>query len=114
MRVVSRGPCAPFAAILFVLVTITGELVETYCWLTHGVGGAAHAKCGIECAKRGVPVAVYDAVSRKVYVLMPGHNTKTLPPQLIEAMGKPVTITGEMTARGGSTFLAVQQWQVKR
>ena len=113
MSGLSRGRCASFA-FLFVLVTITGELVETYCWLTHQVGGPAHAKCGIECAKRGVPVAVYDAKEHKTYVLMPGHNIKTLPPQLIEAMGKQVSITGEVTARGGSTFLAVQSWQLKR
>ncbi|MGZ5493601.1 MAG: DUF1972 domain-containing protein, partial [Thermoanaerobaculia bacterium] len=38
---------------------VTGELVETYCWAKLQVGGPTHARCGIECAKRGIPVAVH-------------------------------------------------------
>lgn len=93
---------------------ITGELVETYCWGKHQIGGPAHAACGISCAKRGIPVGVVDAKSRKMFVLVPGGHNKTVPPRLIEAMGHQVTIRGEAFTRGGNQFLTVQSWQRER
>jgi hypothetical protein len=90
---------------------VTGELVETYCWAKLQVGGPTHARCGIECAKRGIPVAVVDPKTRKAFVLLPGSDKASLPPELIEMMGQKVTIRGEITERGGSQFLTVQSWE---
>lgn len=59
--------------------TVTGEVVETYCWAVHQVGGTGHAQCGIECAKRGLPVALYDAKSRTAYILLPARDKASLP-----------------------------------
>lgn len=91
--------------------TITGEVIETYCFAAVRVGGPAHAKCGIECAKRGIPVGIYDARTRKLYVLLPGRDKASLPPALIERMGQQVTIDGDVVARDGSQFLTVQSWR---
>jgi hypothetical protein len=91
--------------------TMTGELVETYCWAVHQVGGPAHAHCGIECAKRGLPVAIVDPQSRKAVVLLAGRDKTSLPAALIEAMGHQVTVHGELVVRGGVPFLAVQSWE---
>jgi hypothetical protein len=91
---------------------VTGEVVETYCWAKLQVGGPAHARCGIECAKRGIPVAVYDSRSRKLFVLLPARDKTPLPPGLIEAMGQQVTIEGEISARGGTQFLTAQSWRL--
>ena len=91
--------------------TITGEIVETFCWAAVRVGGPSHAKCGIECAKRGIPVAIYDAKTRKAYVLLPARDKGTIPPALIEAMGHNGAITGEVVTRAGSSFLMVKSWK---
>jgi hypothetical protein len=90
---------------------ITGEVVETYCFAAVRVGGPAHAKCGIECAKRGIPVGIYDRSARRLYVLLPGRDKASLPPALIQAMGQQVTIQGDVVARDGSQFLTVQSWR---
>lgn len=92
--------------------TITGELVETWCWGKMQIGGPAHAACGIACAKRGIPIAVVDAKSRKAFVLLPGRHNASIPPRLIEAMGQQVTIRGEAFARGGNQFLTVESWRL--
>jgi hypothetical protein len=92
--------------------TITGELVETYCWGKMQIGGPGHAACGIACAKRGIPIAVVDAKSRKAFVLVPGRHNASIPPQLIEAIGQRVTIRGEAFARGGNQFLTVDSWRL--
>lgn len=91
--------------------TQTGEVVETYCWAVHQVGGTGHAQCGIECAKRGLPVALYDQKSLKAFILLPARDKSSLPPDLIAAMGQRVTVRGEVMARGGIQFLIVQSWQ---
>jgi hypothetical protein len=91
--------------------SVTGEIVETYCWAVHEVGGAGHAQCGIECAKRGLPVALYDRKSRGAYILLPARDKASLPAELVAAMGQRLTIEGELVTRGGIQFLIVQSWR---
>src|ERR1700737_1136255 len=62
--------------------TISGELVDTYCWTTQFSGGPDHAACAINCAKRGIPVAIVDRSSRRAFVLVPARNQMSLPPGL--------------------------------
>jgi len=109
-----------FAILTVVSLTVTrtfagtataGEVVETYCWAVHQVGGSGHAQCGIECAKRGLPVALYDQKSQKAFILLPARDKASLPPELIAAMGQRVIVRGEVTGRGGIQFLIVQSWQ---
>lgn len=92
-------------------VTVVGEVVETYCWVVHEVGGPAHAQCGIDCAKRGLPVALYESMSRTAYILLPARDKMGLPPELVAAMGQRVRVEGQMITRGGIKFLVVQSWQ---
>lgn len=93
---------------------ITGELVETFCYAKIRIGGVAHAACGIECAKRGIPLAIVDAKTKTAYVLLPGRDKSTVPPEIIAQMGHNVTIRGEIVARGGTNFITVQSWKPAR
>ena len=119
MRVRQRGRSLLIAIVAMVMSrayaasgsSITGELVETYCWATMQLAGAAHASCGIECAKRGIPVGVYDRKSRTVFVLLPARDKSALPAALINQMGRQVTIRGDVVARGGTEFLMVREWE---
>jgi hypothetical protein len=122
MNAVMRRRSASFAAVAILVLfvtsrttasappTITGEIVETYCWAKMRVGGVQHAACGIDCAKRGIPVAIVDARTRNAYVLLPGQDKRSVPPELIAQMGRSVTIRGEVVARAGAKFLTVQSW----
>ena len=92
-------------------ITVTGNVVETYCWAVHQVGGAGHAQCGIECAKRGLPVALYDTRTRVAYILLPARDKASLPPELVALMDQRVTVRGERVVRGGIPFLVTQSWQ---
>lgn len=89
---------------------ISGEVVETFCWAKLGVGGEAHASCGIECAKRGIPVGIYDAQTRSLFILLPARDKSALPPDLVAAMGKRVNARGEIVKRAGTSFFSVQSW----
>jgi hypothetical protein len=89
---------------------IKGELVDTYCWGTQKTAGKDHAFCAINCAKRGIPVAVVDQTTHRAFVLVPARNQISLPPELIEAMGQQVAIHGEVFERGGNEFATVRSW----
>ena len=91
---------------------ISGEIVETFCWAKLKVGGTAHSSCGIECAKRGIPVAVFDKKSGKVFVLLPGRSKMAVPSELVAMMGQQATIRGEIITRGESSFLMVDSWKL--
>lgn len=91
--------------------TVTGEVVETYCWAVHQVGGVGHAQCGIECAKRGLPVALYDQKSHKAFILLPARDKASLPADLVAAMGQRISVRGEIQERGGIQFLIIGSWQ---
>jgi hypothetical protein len=92
--------------------SVRGEVVETYCFTTGNERGAAHAACGIQCAKRGIPVALFDTLTRRTYVLLPSRDKAPLPAELIAAMGRQVTIRGDVMKRGGSTFLTVTSFAI--
>ncbi len=108
------------ASSLFVLrrvmatgTAVSGEVVETYCWSALRAGGVSHAKCGIECARRGIPVAIYDDASRQAFILLPGRDKTSLPPELVAAMGRKVTVRGDVIRRGGASFVTVQSWALQ-
>jgi hypothetical protein len=91
--------------------SIRGEVVETYCFTTGNERGAAHAACGIQCATRGIPIALFEPRTKKTYVLLPSKDKAPLPPELIAAMGQVITIEGEVIHQGGSTFLTVKSFR---
>ena len=123
MRIVPRRRSASLAvvALLAALTAVCGEgtpqsmisgqVVETYCWAKLGVGGPEHASCGIQCVKRGIPAAIYDTESRQLFILLPGQDKMSLPPDLIAAMGRNVHVRGEVIRRAGANFVAVQSWE---
>lgn len=88
-------------------VTVTGEVVDTYCFASMGAKGASHKQCGITCAKKGIPVGLLENGTNKLYVLLPSKDKGTIPDNVIDKMGEQATITGKAYAAGGSEFLTI-------
>ena len=88
--------------------TFTGEVIDSFCYAKIGVRGPEHAACGIKCARKGVPVALLEEKTRRVYVLLAPKDAEPIPPALIEQMGRVVRIEGETVVKGGTTFLVVR------
>jgi type 1 fimbria pilin len=89
-------------------VTVTGEVIDTYCYSMAGAKGEAHRQCALECAKKGIPVGLVEDGTNKVYVLLPSKNASPLPQSVIDNMARKVTITGKVVESGGSRFLTVE------
>src|SRR5581483_8090168 len=89
-------------------VSVTGEVVDTFCYSAMGARGASHRQCGIDCAKKGIPVGLVEKGTDKLYVLLPNKDKTALPDDVVNKMGGQATVTGHAYAKGGSTFLTVE------
>src|SRR5262249_24545112 len=88
--------------------SVTGEEVGTFCYATMGANGAGHKQCGVDCAKKGIPVGLVEKGTDKLYVLLPSKDKTALPAQVIKKSAEPVTVTGRAQTKGGSNFLTVE------
>lgn len=89
-------------------LTVTGELIDTFCFASMGAKGESHRQCAIECAKKGIPVGLLEDKTGKVYVLLPAKDKSPLPDAVIDKMGRKATVTGKMYMSGGTPFLTVE------
>ena len=88
--------------------SVTGEVIDTFCYSTMGAKGAGHKQCGIDCAKTGIPVGLLETGSEKIHILLPTKDKTALPDDVISKMGETVTVTGHPHSKGGVEFLTVE------
>jgi hypothetical protein len=91
--------------------TITGEVIDTFCYAKIGIRGPAHAACGIKCARAGVPVGLLEEKTRRIYILLAPKDASPLPPALIEQMGRNVVVEGDPVTKGGAAFFVVRSFR---
>lgn len=89
-------------------ISVKGELVDTFCFLTMSAKGAGHKQCAVECAKKGIPVGIVQEGTGKLYVLLPAKNGESLPDSVTSKMGETVTVNGDEYVNGGSQFIRVE------
>ena len=70
--------------------------------------GASHKQCGIDCAKKGIPVGLLEKGSDKIHILLPNKDKTALPDDVVNKMGETVTVTGHALTKGGVAFLTVE------
>ena len=88
--------------------SVTGEVVDTFCYAMMGAKGTGHKQCGVDCVKKGIPVGLLEKGTDKLYVLLPSKDKTALPDEVISKMAETVTITGHAQTKGGSNFLTVE------
>jgi len=89
-------------------VKVTGEVIDTFCYMSMGAHGESHRQCGIGCAKKGIPVGIVENGTGNIYVLLPVKEDTALPDGVINKMGQTATISGHVYSKGGSRFLTVE------
>ena len=99
---------APIPVLPAETVTVTGEIIDTYCFALMGAKGEGHRQCAIECIKKGIPAGLLEDGTNKVYMLLPNKDKSPLPKTVIDKMAKKVSITGKTYASGGSQFLTIE------
>jgi len=94
--------------------TITGEVVDTTCYLLHEAKGPGHKECAISCVNAGSPAAILDEkTGRLVYPLarvsQTEHHAHRPDQKLLPFVGERVRVTGTLVARAGVTAITVEQ-----
>ncbi len=106
--------CALLATTAARAATLTGELLDTYCYAHSRIAGPGHAACALKCARAGVPLALIDDKTHRVYLLLPAKDAGPLPPALVALAGRRVTIDGDVLPTNGTTFLTVKSFAATR
>ena len=88
-------------------VTISGEVVDTWCYLEGGDHGAAHRACAMTCAKAGNSIAIVDSKG-SLYLTAGMKDHQPAREVLIEKMGQNVAATGTLVKKGGLQMLYVE------
>ena len=93
-------------------IRVTGELIDTWCYVTeimYGLG-TAHHQCAVWCAVGGIPVSVLGD-DGKVYVVLKveGDDTSVANERIVRIQTHKVTVDGDLYARDGVNYLVVTQ-----
>ena len=91
-------------------VTVTGEIIDSWCYLSEimWASGSAHHRCAVWCARGGVPVSILGE-DEEVYVLLLVEDD----PEVIgneavfRSQTNEVVVDGDLYERDGVKYLAV-------
>jgi len=80
-------------------VTLTGEILDMYCYMEHAAAGADHMKCAQSCINKGMPVG-FLASDGTVYLVI-GKDHEPANAMVAEWAGKQSMITGTVLDQKG-------------
>ncbi len=89
-------------------VTISGEIVDTACYIGHDSKGAGHAKCAAMCAKAGIPLALLDSQSGLLYLPV-SLDHKNPNEKLLPFVEKKVQVAGTVVEKAGMRGIVIRQ-----
>ena len=97
-------------------VTITGEVMDTWCYFSGVMGGpdavvgSAHHTCAMWCAAGGIPVGIL-ADDGTVYMVLKieGRATAQADESLLSIQSDRVTATGGLYRRDGLNYIVVEK-----
>ena len=89
-------------------VAITGELVDSLCYVAMAAKGAGHQQCAIDCAKAGIPSSILEDGTGKLYTVLPKEDKTGYPASVINKMGETVTLKGDLYEQGGQRYVTIE------
>src|SRR5213592_3810064 len=88
-------------------VTVTGEVVDLWCYLEGGDRGPAKKDCVTACAKAGNPIGVLDAKGN-LYVAAGLKDHQPAQSVLLSRISDQVTVTGTLVKKGGVQMIYIE------
>ena len=88
--------------------TVTGEIVDLACYLSHGAKGAKHAECAKKCLADGSPMGLLTKKG-SLFLLVNNHEKQSAYDSAKKLAAKLVKVTGDMTHKGGLKALIVDK-----
>ena len=103
---------APVDAATSKRVQISGEIIDTWCYVTEIMFalGTAHHQCAVWCAVGGIPVSVLGE-DGNVYVILKveDDSNNVANPKVVDIQTHKVTVDGDLYERDGVRYLIVTQ-----
>ena len=90
--------------------TLTGELVDTGCYLGHAARGEKHVSCASKCIANGMPMALLTD-NGELYLITQNHDNLDAYNQCKDMVSQIVEVTGPVMSRRG--MKAIQADAVK-
>ncbi len=88
-------------------VTVTGEVVEMWCYLEAGDRGAAKKACATACAKAGNPIALVDDKG-ELYLLAGLKSHQPAQELLLDKLSERVTVTGTLVKNPNARMIYIE------
>jgi hypothetical protein len=89
--------------------SVTGEVVDSACWIKSGAKGESHRACAQKCADVGIPLALVEDGTNRLVWLYSVDDMETPTKLLRPHAGRKVTVTGSWAERGGAKILLVDK-----
>jgi hypothetical protein len=86
--------------------TLTGEVVDTGCYLGSAEKGAKHQQCAALCIQKGMPMGLLTSAG-DLYLLVPPHSNAEAYKKLKEMAAQNVEVTGTIMERNGMKSIEV-------
>jgi hypothetical protein len=89
-------------------VSVTGEVIDSACYIKSGARGESHRVCAQKCGDAGIPLALVEDGTGAVIWIASVDDMETPNAKLRPFAGRRVTITGSWAERGGAKILLLQ------
>ena len=90
-------------------VSVTGEVVDSACWIKSGAKGESHRTCAQKCADVGIPLALVEDGTNRLVWLFSVDDMQTPTRELRPHAGRKVTVSGTWAERGGAKILLMEK-----
>lgn len=87
--------------------SITGEVVDLWCYLDHKGHGEKHKVCAVTCAEAGNPMGIVEK-GGQIYILMGGKKHQPGRDVMLKKMAQTVTVKGKVIKMGGLQAIYVK------
>ena len=88
--------------------TVSGEVIDSACYIKMGAKGPDHAQCAESCAKAGIPLALLTDDGKVVW-LASNKDMESANGVLMPYVAKKVTLEGTWYERGGTKLFAIDK-----
>jgi len=87
------------------LVSVTGEVIDSACYIKSGARGESHRTCAQKCGDAGIPLALVEDGTGHVVWIASVDDMETPNAKLRPFAGRRVTVSGTWAERGGAKIL---------
>ena len=89
--------------------TILGHVVGTACYMGHESKGEEHRACATECAKAGIPLAILESGTGKLYLPLASDHHSSANKQLMPYIEKDIRVSGTVVEKGGLKAIVIEK-----